>query len=423
MKRAIALFAALVCAASLAGCAGDFTIEDMLAAPALTADQSSVLAAIDGYSQEKTVLKYPASGDRRAPIQFVDLDGDIVNEAVVFFSVPSEDVYAKLAVMKKVEGDWRIMSVMNGSCTDVETISIIRLGDNAGRFLLVEWSSTNSSEHQITAYHFSKGELYLGFEEACSDILVYDIDGDGVREFVYITPGTAFEPFLLKYVDSSGPAVLAQASEYELSGDMISSISLSAGTLLDGRQAVFVDENIGERQKTEVFTLEGGGLVPVGLDEGYDIGEISTRAADSLSSTPVFGGSRVYIPSEQPPTEEILQPERWTYWYSIREGEIVYAGATYIVADYGIALAVPDDWLTHVTVRSSVLEKRVVELYDNDAGEMRLRLKILEIGEDAERYIDEGYALMTQSGAYRYYIRLYGEQSDLAFIKSNFSVL
>lgn len=423
MKRMIALFAALACALALAGCTNDFTIEDLLTAPALTADQSSVLAAIDAYSEEKTVLKYPTSGERRAPIQFVDLDGDIVNEAVVFFSVPSEDVYAKLAVMKKIEGEWRIASVINGSGTDVETISIIRLEDNTGRFLLVEWSSTNSSEHQLTAYHFCDGELSLGFEEACSDILVYDMDGDGGREFVYITPGSTFEPFRIKYVDNTEKNVLAEVGECELGSDMISSVALSAGTLLDGRQAVFVDENIGDMQTTEVFLLGEDGLVPVELDEGYDIAEIAVRSLDKLTCQSVFGGSRTYIPSEQPPTEEIRQPNKWTYWYSIRGGKIVYAGATYIVEDYGIALTVPDAWLATVTVANNAVEKRTVELLDGETNEVRLRLKILEIGEDAAAYIEEGYSLITQSGSYRYYIKLYGAQDDLSFIKSNFSVL
>ncbi len=415
----------LICALSLlAGCASGLTVEEMLSAPALTADQSAVLDALNTYTEEKTVLKYPASGERRAPIQFIDLDADGTSEAVVFFSVPTEDVYAMLAVLKKDGDVWKIAGVQQGAGTDVESISVIRLEDEEGRFLLVEWSNTNSRGNQLTAYHFENGRITPGFEDTVSDILVYDLDKDGFKEFCYITPGSTAEPLMVKYVDNSGGA-LALTGECELSQEALASASISAGMLSDGRQAIFVDEIVGESMKiTETFVLNGTELEPVALADGYELAEVSRRSVESLNCQAVFGGYRVYIPSEQPPYADVYQPLSWTYWYTVMDEEIVYAGASYVDDDYQVAIMIPDSWLSSVVVASGVqMEPRMIELYDTATETVRLRLKILEIGEDAANYVRNGFQLITQSGSYRYYLQADCTNEELNYIKNNFSIL
>ena len=80
--RLLVCGAALGACALFAGCTSGLSVEELLTAPALTSDQSSVIAAIEASSDEKAVLKYPTSGERRAPVQFVDLDADGSSEAV-----------------------------------------------------------------------------------------------------------------------------------------------------------------------------------------------------------------------------------------------------------------------------------------------------------------------------------------------------
>ncbi|MEG0913110.1 MAG: hypothetical protein RSD35_08055 [Oscillospiraceae bacterium] len=408
----------------LTGCAYSMTIEEMLTAPALTADQSEVLKTLNDYTDEKTVLKYPASGDRRAPIQFVDIDSDGMSEAVLFFSVPTEDVYAMLAVMKKTDGKWQIVSVLKGPGTDVESISVIRLQDSIGRFLLVEWSNTNSRDNQLAAYHFDDNKITQGFEDACSDILVYDLDGDSFKEFCYITAGNAYEPFKLKYVDNTSGA-LALTGECVLNSEMLSGINIAAGVLSDGRQAVFVDENIGgDMQTTEVFTIVDGAFEPVVLSDGYRLNDIAERSINALSCRAIFGGYRIYIPSEQQPFADIKQPHKWTYWYSIKDREIVYAGTTYIDSAYQIAISIPDSWLSTVSITNNISgEPRMIEMYDSATDSIKLRLKILEIGDESDLYINNGFVLITQSGSYRYYVQANCPPEELNFIKNNFAIM
>ncbi|MEG0750591.1 MAG: hypothetical protein RR998_07605 [Oscillospiraceae bacterium] len=424
MKKKYAVAFAAAFAILFSGCSSRITsVEELLVAPALTVDQSAVILAIDSAVPEKTVLKFPTSGERRSPIQFVDLDADDISEAVIFYCVPSEGGYARLAVLKKEDGIWTMASSIEGAGTDVESISVIRLESSTGRFLLVEWSSINSREHQLAAYHFENGELSLGFEEACSDILVYDLDSDGYNEFCYLTPGSAYEPFRLKFVDNV-KGTFALMGECRLNAQMLSSASITAGKLADGQRAVFVDEILSDSEKaTEIFTATNGRLAAVKLEEGYDIFELSRRPDDSLNCLAAFDADAVFVPSQAPPFEGIYAPERWTYWYTVNSGEIIYDGATLVDKSYGILLKLPDKWLHSSTVKRDAQSPRLFFIRDEKLGINLLSIKILEIGEDASTYLAEGYELLSRSGSYRYYIKGVCAPEDFEFVKQHFAAL
>lgn len=419
--RLLVCGAALGACALFAGCTSGLSVEELLTAPALTSDQSSVIAAIEASSDEKAVLKYPTSGERRAPVQFVDLDADGSSEAVAFYAVSGE--FARLGVLNKTDGGWELVSSTEGLGTDVESISVIRLENSPGRFLLVEWSSINSRERQLAAYYFKNGEIDLGFEETSSEILVYDADADGYNEFCYITAGSAFEPFKLKFVDNAA-GDFAVMGECELSGDMISPAGLTAGKLLDGRRALFVDENVSDAEKcTEVFAVSDGVLSPLALSEGFDLFELSRRSVEALGSGALFAGDTVYIPSLTPPREGVAAPDRWEYLYSARGGEIIYEGAAWVVKDYGVMLLLPDSWLASCTVNRDAQSPMQFYIRDEQLGLDVLSLKVLEIGEDASAYLADGYELMTQSGSYRYYLKGVCPEEDYEYVRQHFALL
>lgn len=419
-RRALCVWALALCAL-LSGCTSGISVDELLASPALTADQSSVIVALEAASDEKTVLKYPTSGDRRAPIQFVDLDADGSNEAVAFYAVSGE--FARLGVLKKTDGAWELVSSVEGAGTDVESISVIRLENSAGRFLLVEWSSINSRERQLAAYHLDDGEIALGFEETCSDILVYDADADGFNEFCYITAGSAFEPFKLKFVDNATGA-FAVMGDCELSASMISPAHLTAGKLSDGRRALFVDENVSDSEKcTEVFTVADGRLVPVALAEGYDVFELSRRNSEALACGELFGDDTVYIPSRTPPREGVAAPDKWEYLYTVNGDGIAYEGAACVISDYGAILLLPDEWLAGCTVIRDAQSTRLFHIYDERLTLNAVSIKILEIGEDAAPYLADGYELITQSGSYRYYLKGVCPEEDFEYIRRHFALL
>ena len=411
----------LLCCVVFCACTSGITVEELLAAPSLTADQSSVIEAISSSTEEKTTLKYPTGGDRRAPVQFVDLDGDGASEAVAFYSVVNG--YARMGVLKKTDGKWGLVSSIEGPGTDVESISVINLSGSSGRYLLVEWSSINSREAQLAAYHFDGSEILLGFEEACSDILVYDADDDGYSEFCYITSGSAYERFRIKFVDNTDGSFFVMG-ECLLSSEMISPAGLAAGKLEDGRRALFVDENISDTEiATEVFTVWDGVLTAAQLDEGYDIFELTRRDNSMLQSCAVMGGDSVYLISSSPRVENVLAPGEWQYLYTINDGAVEYYGTACVISEYGATFMLPDSWLAATTLVRDSQNTRRFYLYDTELEINALTLCVLEVGEDATGYVSAGYVLAAKTGTYRYYLKGTCPEDDFTYIRTHFALL
>lgn len=419
-KTAAVAIAALCCVL-FSACTSGITVEELLAAPSLTADQSSVIEAISSSTEEKITLKYPTSGDRRAPVQFVDFDGDGASEAVAFYSVVSG--YARMGVLKKIDGEWSLVSSIEGPGTDVDSISVINLNNANGRYLLVEWSSINSREGRLAAYHFENDEIMLGFEEACSDILVYDADDDGYSEFCYITTGSVYDRFKIKFVDNDEGSFFVMG-ECQLSSQMLGLKGLSAGKLADGRRAVFVDETVSDTEiATEVFTVQDGILTSIKLDEGYDLFELTLRSSDMLESCALMGGDSVYLISSVTPTENVFAPAEWQYLYTVNGPEIEYCGAACVISEYGATFLLPDSWLATTTLVRDSQQTRRFYLYDSTLDINALTLCVLEIGEDASEYTSAGYLLAAKTGTYRYYIKGLCPEEDLNYIKAHFALL
>lgn len=420
MKRTV-LALVLCMAVLLCACDDRLTVEDMLTAPALTPDQSAIIHVMENYSEERVVLKYPTSGDRRYPIQFIDLDNDGEVEAVVFFSIPSEGLYAQMAVLEKTEGAWEIAAVTDGKGTDIRTVRVMNYDASTERVLLVEWFTANRRGEDVAAYRYTGGELVSNFEDASTSLRVFDFDNDGYEEFCYVSNG-ALDRMVLKYVDTSEGAFTV-VSEIVLSAGMIDCIDITGGRTEDGTHAVFVDENINdEYQITEVFVVGEAGLSAIELED-YDIAEVSRRPITALTCRRFFGSSTIYIPSAEVPFEGILQRDAYTFWYAIDGDQLTYIHTTYIDTEYNIALCLPDYWLSRVVTGRPENEQRMITVYDTEQEYSILFVKILTVGESGATYINDGYELVAQSGSFRYYIKGYCSQEDLAFIISNFATL
>ncbi|MEA4911403.1 MAG: hypothetical protein VB092_02170 [Oscillospiraceae bacterium] len=418
----------MLCAAVLAAlmlCAGcaDFSVEDKLTAPALSADQSAVEAALGSLGQKITLI-YPASGDRRTPVQFLDLDGDADNEAVVFYLDTERETVAHIAILERdPQGEWQIISTADGAGEEIESVSVLRVRTVGLRAVLVEWKSAGQSENTLTVYRYDGAALTDSFSDKCQQSLVYDIDGDGYMEICYLYRSGISEPYNLCCVQLTETAY-ALLGRVELSGDAMDCLSFIAGRISSGSYAAVIDEDLGNGyMQTEIFVVRDGQLQPMTLADGTSIEELTLRPSSAPVCRELYQDSFIYLPTVREPQTEVLQPDAWIYWYLLGPDAAHYSRATYIEIGYKLALSVPDAWLGHVLIYRSDSEPRLIEVQDQTSGEVLLRLKILTAGEDARPYGGDGYSQIAQSGVYRYYLQTACSEEERDAIIKNFIVL
>jgi len=435
-QTVLALF--LCCVLLLSSCADVRTdVEGMLTAPTLTEDQYAVKEALEAYTGEPPRLKYPKSGDRerRAPIQFIDLDGDGINEAVVFCVTGESDV-AQLAVLVQADESWTVAGITNGLDINIESVNFLTISESGSRYILAEWSSANPRERKTSVYRFDRFEedepIIMGFDDTSSRTLVYDLNGDGYPELIYVAERAG--RFTLKYVnladmqqtslsDDEGETIEPDVDGHALDERMIGCLGLTAGTLADGTRAIFIDESIGIRddgeigyQVTEVFILEGDHLKRALDKEDYDITILTERPDTDPTCRNLFDDENVVFPSTSGP--EALEPI-WLYWYSINEGEVECRAVSYADANRNFALLVPDYWISKVTVdiyNNNDENPCIWVVSDVATQTVFLTIKMLSVGESSAADIENGFQLVGQAGSYRYYIKGNLNEDGLKFI-------
>ena len=87
MKR-IAILTALLLSLLLTACSSPLAgnVEELLEAPKLSQDQTLVVEELNRYIGGSAKLQYPRQGEFLSPFVFKDLNGDGVQEALVFYS-------------------------------------------------------------------------------------------------------------------------------------------------------------------------------------------------------------------------------------------------------------------------------------------------------------------------------------------------
>ncbi len=419
-KRLLSLAAALLCVCALCSCSQSKQVEELLSAPALTDEQSDIIEAINSLSSEAVTLKYPKTGERRAPIIFLDLDSDGETEALAFYNVAAEGVYARIALLEKEGGEWAVADTVDGLGTDVDSVSSLTAGEGE-RVLLVGWMSVNQREQTLATYHFSGGRINLGLEENCEDTILYDFDADGNRELCYIMRDA--DGFYLKYIYELGREDIT-ASSRRLSDSMMGVVSVAAGEGEDGASLVFVDELVTEdMMMTEVFEVNGDRLDPVSLAEGLSIPELTLRPLAGLACMRPYEKSSIEIPTVTPPFGDVAAPESWCYWYNTSLSEFVYTRAGYLCTDYDFVMCVPDAWLSFADVTVSEDDKQMFNVVDTVSGEIIFKMRVLFVGEDSAPLLEEGYSLLARSGSYRYYYQSTVSEEEIAEITAKFITL
>lgn len=403
MKRAALLFL-IVMSLLLTSCG--ISVEDLLVAPLLTADQSAILAVIQAANTERTLLKYPVSGDWRTPIQFFDLNGDGIEEAIVFYSVAPE-VNTRIAVLGKGAEGWIIHGELLGGGPEVNSVQVLA---GMGANMLVEWGSVNPSNRQFTVYNFIGGELRVGFNEECSDILMEDFSGSGTVEFCYVTAESPGEPFRIVYADYREGKGYVSGTQIKLRPEMVALLSLKTIKDRNGRQLVFVDESIeGSLAATEVFIIGNGKLSYVELEADFDIFLLSMRRDDLVCRVfPNIRDDRIMIPSDAAPRETIVDEALWTYWYFIDgESSLSYGFASFVNMALNLNVGTPEEWLDRVIVVENEEEQRLYQFIDFETEEIVFEIKVLRVDDNPQEYEVQGFQTIQKNdgGAYRYLYR------------------
>lgn len=252
-KWMITAFCAMA-ALLLTGCS--MTVEDMYTLPKRSAQYSQLQSAIDS---AMVGLRYsaPISGENQQSVQMADLDGDGVEEYLIFASGNREKPLQILIFTQEEDGTCLLTEVIASNGTAFEQVEYVDFDGRPGCELIVGRQVSDQVLRSVSVYTFADGSAEQQLAVGYSKFLTCDLDADGSSELMVLRPGEAETErgmaVLYRMVDGQ----ISRSVETEMSEPPEQIRRIMVGKLQGGIPAVYVASGSQTNSiVTDVFALK-----------------------------------------------------------------------------------------------------------------------------------------------------------------------
>ena len=269
MKKKILFLVLTLTALLMTGCAMQ-TVEEMYAVPKRSAEYSSLQSAIDAAMVGRTYAA-PVSGDNQQSVQMADLDGDGVEEYLVFAMANSDKRLQVLIFRQEEDGACSLWEVIESSGAAFEQVEYIHFDQVPGCELVIGSQVSDQVLRSVSVYSFSKGTAEQLLMVGYSKFLTCDLDGNDCKELLVLRPGEAEATRGMAVLYSSRGGQIERSVETELSKEVTHIRRITASKLQDGTPAVFVASSVDEKAiVTDIFALKEGKFTNISFSTEAD---------------------------------------------------------------------------------------------------------------------------------------------------------
>lgn len=340
----------------LSGCFSN-TVDELYCPPKMPQDYVQLDARI-GALREELGAEYasPKTGGNTAPVQLQDLDGDGQSESVVtFFRAGSGELPLKIYVFRRNADDsYDVTHTIEGDGLAIQSVKYVDLDGDGGKEIVVSWRM-GARQFLLTPYQLTQaGAIPLAEISYNHGYIDCDLDQDSQRELmVFRVDDTAPDNGRAElYAYSDGQVALTVSAP--LSNSAGGDATIREGSLKDSIPAVYISSKTGDGTVTDVFALRGGKLENITLDAETGVSAQTLRFVeispadinrDGILELPEPVALKEYAPSGTSSGTWLI---RWRQ-FSVDGGSQVVQTTYHNLSD-GWYLAVPDDWVSQVTI-------------------------------------------------------------------------
>lgn len=257
MNRRITLMALLLTAVLLFGGCALQTVDKMYSLPKRSEEyndlQSSIDAAMAG-------LEYsaPLSGENQQTVQMADLDGDGVDEYLLFAKA-SSDKPMEILIFSRAGESCQLKEIIESRGSAFELVEYVEMDDQAGVELVVGCQVSDQVLRSVSVYTFGTGEAEQLMTVSYSKFVTSDLNEDGRSELMVIAPGETETDNAVASLYSFRGGIMERSAEANLSEPAEHIKRIMVGNLHGGVPAVYVASSVEESAIiTDVFALKHG---------------------------------------------------------------------------------------------------------------------------------------------------------------------
>ena len=256
MKKRILLLCALLFTLLLTGCAMR-TVEEMYALPKRSEEYKELQAAIDTAMYGMT-FSSPQAGENQQTVQMADLNGDGVDEYLVFARGATEKPLQVLIFQQDESGKCRTLDTIGFNGQAFEQVEYVDFDDQPGKELVVGFQVSNQVLRSVAVFTFRNGGAELLLMNGYTKMLPCSLSGGG-SELMVLRPGEEETERGMAVLYSYQNGQIVRSVETELSEHTSRIRRIMTSKLQDGTPAVFVTSSSGDNViVTDVFVVKDG---------------------------------------------------------------------------------------------------------------------------------------------------------------------
>ena len=247
----------LTAALLLCGCAMS-TVEDMYEPPKRSDAYNQLQSAID---KAMVDMEYcaPVAGENQQTVQMADVDGDGVEEYILFARSYSDTPLQILVFRQEKDGNCSLIQVIQSTGSAFEQVEYTDIDGQPGCEIVVGRQVSDQLLRTLSVYSFSTGEARQLLSAGYYKYLSCDFDGDGSKELMLLRTGETETDrgYAVLYRFADGEMERSREAELSQQGTSIKRIMVSK--LHGGETAVFVASSVEDSAiLTDVFALKNG---------------------------------------------------------------------------------------------------------------------------------------------------------------------
>lgn len=257
MKRVKIWGSLIALAAILSGCFFE-PAESLYAVPKQSADFYDLQNAIERAMPEGANYSPPTAGENQQAVQLADLDGDNVDEAIVYIKKTGDSPLG-VYVFDKTGDRYSLVAKIEGAGSAFDHVQYVQIDDMPGYEIVIGRQISDQVSQLLGVYTLRNGTLMELMSTDYSAFITTDLDGNG-RQDVFVLRGDGDTQNGIAELYRWTDGQLAREREATLSTGVASIKRIITGNMCAGVPAVFVASAYGENSGiiTDIYGFSDG---------------------------------------------------------------------------------------------------------------------------------------------------------------------
>ncbi len=375
MKKRLNLFIILIMAALLLGGCAVRTVEQMYYPPRRSEAYHNLQSAID---KAMAGLSYsaPLFGENQQTVQMADLDGDGIQEFLLFAKSGAESPL-RILIFRLHDEDYSLVETISCNGTSFDQVEYVQMDKRGGMEIVVGRQLNDQVLRSLSVYTLTDDGVKQLISTNYTKFLAVDMNDDKTGELFVLRPGATDADNGVAELYAMDSGTMVRSKEVSMSQPAQNLKRIIVGKLHGGEKAIYAASTVGDTEIiTDVYALNAGTLMNVSFsnESGTSIKTMRNYYvyADDIDNDGVVELPAL-IPMQSDGQQIISDRNDIVRWYAmtISGGEVVkmytyhnFVGGWYIQLNSRIA--------EHLMVKNNGFEY-VFYLWD-DAGETYQKL-------------------------------------------------